>query len=53
MQTLQYALLARNGLLQADVRYEREADIADCPVEKVLSELSKGRSYLPCLILTV
>ncbi|EPC3770678.1 hypothetical protein ACRZF5_005098, partial [Citrobacter freundii] len=27
------------------VRYEREADIADCPVEKVLSELSKGRSY--------
>ena len=31
----------------------READIADCPVEKVLSELSKGRSYLPCLILTV
>ena len=30
-----------------------EADIADCPVEKVLSELSKGRSYLPCHILTV
>ncbi|STE18700.1 Transposase, IS4 family [Escherichia coli] len=27
------------GLLK--VRCEREADIADCPVEKVLSELSK------------